>query len=148
MADRDNSNRHRIPISTFLRHSATYLLLIIGVIIAVFPFYWMISTSLMTLGDAQGTRFNPRLNPFRKLCSGMATGEILLIPLEQHPDHVDYIGRRVGMQYPGSLCVLQDQIPGTGFDLYYFTQHHDDTCHGDHHPQLPDRYLAGTDRPA
>jgi ABC-type glycerol-3-phosphate transport system permease component len=37
----------------------TYAILSVGVIIAVFPFFWMISTSVMTLGDAQGTRLIP-----------------------------------------------------------------------------------------
>jgi multiple sugar transport system permease protein len=59
MADQNRTIRRRIPARTILRNTATYLLLVIGVIIAVFPFFWMISTSLMTLGDAQGTRLIP-----------------------------------------------------------------------------------------
>ena len=42
-----------------LQHVSTYLFLIVGVLIAIFPFYWMLSTSLMSLGDAQGTRLIP-----------------------------------------------------------------------------------------
>lgn len=42
-----------------LRNIATYLMLSLGVVVAVFPFFWMISTSLMTLGEAQGTRIIP-----------------------------------------------------------------------------------------
>ncbi len=37
----------------------TYLLLIAGAIIAVGPFVWMISTSFMSLGEAQGIRLFP-----------------------------------------------------------------------------------------
>jgi multiple sugar transport system permease protein len=51
--------RGHIPAWLLMRNLLTYLLLSIGVIIAVFPFFWMISTSLMSLGDAQGTRLLP-----------------------------------------------------------------------------------------
>ena len=48
-----------IPTRIIIRYVFTYLLLIVGVVIAIFPFYWMISTSLMSLGEAQGTRLFP-----------------------------------------------------------------------------------------
>ena len=50
--------RHK-PIRQILNNVATYLLLIIGAFLAIFPFYWMIATSLMSLGDAQGTAIVP-----------------------------------------------------------------------------------------
>jgi ABC-type glycerol-3-phosphate transport system permease component len=50
---------HRKSIWLILRNVSTYLLLTVGVIIAIFPFFWMLSTSLMTLGEAQGTRLIP-----------------------------------------------------------------------------------------
>ncbi len=34
-------------------------ILIIGALIAIFPFFWMISVSFMTIGEAQGTRLLP-----------------------------------------------------------------------------------------
>jgi len=52
------SSRHK-PGWLFLRHVFSYAFLTLGVVIAVFPFFWMISTSVMTLGDAQGTRLLP-----------------------------------------------------------------------------------------
>lgn len=51
--------QNRRPLWLILRNISTYLFLIVGVIIAIFPFYWMLSTSLMTLGEAQGTRLIP-----------------------------------------------------------------------------------------
>lgn len=50
--------RHR-PSWIVLRSVLTYLFLSIGVLITVFPFIWMILTSLMSLGEAQGTRIIP-----------------------------------------------------------------------------------------
>jgi ABC-type glycerol-3-phosphate transport system permease component len=47
------------PTWLLMRNIMTYLMLSIGVVIAVFPFFWMISTSLMSLGEAQGTRLIP-----------------------------------------------------------------------------------------
>ena len=47
------------PTWQLLRNIITYLFLILGVVIAIFPFFWMISTSLMSLGEAQGTRLLP-----------------------------------------------------------------------------------------
>ena len=49
----------RTPTWLLMRNTMTYLLLSIGVVIAIFPFFWMISTSLMSLGEAQGTRLIP-----------------------------------------------------------------------------------------
>jgi ABC-type glycerol-3-phosphate transport system permease component len=53
------SHRHRKPIWIVLQNISTYLLLTIGVLIAIFPFFWMISTSLMSLGESQGTYLLP-----------------------------------------------------------------------------------------
>ncbi len=50
--------RHK-PSWIVVRNIMTYLFLSIGVIITVFPFIWMILTSLMSLGEAQGTRIIP-----------------------------------------------------------------------------------------
>jgi len=47
------------PSWTVARNIMTYLFLLIGVIITVFPFIWMILTSLMSLGEAQSTRIIP-----------------------------------------------------------------------------------------
>ena len=41
------------------RNGGTYLVLAIGAFLAVIPFVWMISTSLMTIGEAMGVRFFP-----------------------------------------------------------------------------------------
>lgn len=46
-------------LGKILRRASTYLLLILGALVAVAPFVWMISTSLMSLGEAQGVRFFP-----------------------------------------------------------------------------------------
>ncbi len=51
--------RQQKPAWIILRNISTYLLLCIGALIAIFPFFWMISTSLMSLGEAQGTRLIP-----------------------------------------------------------------------------------------
>lgn len=66
MADRQahlfrkgNGERREISLRKALRHSSTYIILILGALIAVIPFVWMISTSVMSLGEAQGVRFFP-----------------------------------------------------------------------------------------
>jgi multiple sugar transport system permease protein len=51
--------RGHTPTWLVMRNIMTYLLLSMGVVIAIFPFFWMISTSLMSLGEAQGTRLIP-----------------------------------------------------------------------------------------
>ncbi len=53
------ARHYHTPSWIIVRNTLTYLMLIIGVIIAIFPFFWMISTSLMSLGEAQGTRLIP-----------------------------------------------------------------------------------------
>jgi ABC-type glycerol-3-phosphate transport system permease component len=42
-----------------LRMALTYFVLLIGAVISMAPFAWMISTSLMSLGEAQGVRVLP-----------------------------------------------------------------------------------------
>jgi ABC-type glycerol-3-phosphate transport system permease component len=46
-------------VQSILSKAFTYLILIAGAFMAVIPFIWMISTSLMSLGEAQGVRFFP-----------------------------------------------------------------------------------------
>ena len=66
MADRQahlfrkgNGERREISLRKALRHSSTYIIFVLGALIAVIPFVWMISTSVMSLGEAQGVRFFP-----------------------------------------------------------------------------------------
>jgi len=54
-----SKRRNRKPAWLIFRNLSTYLLLSVGVLVAIFPFYWMLSTSLMSLGEAQGTRLIP-----------------------------------------------------------------------------------------
>jgi ABC-type glycerol-3-phosphate transport system permease component len=53
------SSRQRRPGWIILRNIFTYLFLSLGVLTAIYPFFWMISTSLMSLGEAQGVHFLP-----------------------------------------------------------------------------------------
>jgi len=60
----DNRNRgkhgRKFPVlRQVMRHSLTYLVLIFGAFLAVIPFVWMLSTSVMTLPEATGIRFFP-----------------------------------------------------------------------------------------
>ncbi len=62
MANRASTRRtktYHTPTWLLIRNILTYALLFIGVVIAIFPFFWMISTSLMSLGEAQGTHLVP-----------------------------------------------------------------------------------------
>jgi ABC-type glycerol-3-phosphate transport system permease component len=52
-------SRQSFIVRMILTRGLTYLFLILGAFLAVIPFIWMISTSLMTLGDATGVRFFP-----------------------------------------------------------------------------------------
>ncbi|MBN2258749.1 MAG: carbohydrate ABC transporter permease [Anaerolineaceae bacterium] len=60
MAEESARSQHGKRHSDFtLRNISTYLILVIGALIAMFPFFWMISVSLMTIGEAQGIRLLP-----------------------------------------------------------------------------------------
>jgi ABC-type glycerol-3-phosphate transport system permease component len=56
--DRKGKKTYRLSVTT-RRKALTYLVLFIGAFISLIPFVWMISTSLMTLGEALGTAFFP-----------------------------------------------------------------------------------------
>ena len=57
-AQRSGSRRHQM-LRLVARNGFTYLVLILGAFVAVVPFIWMLSTSLMSLPDATGVRFFP-----------------------------------------------------------------------------------------
>lgn len=48
-----------LQLKKVLRVFFTYAILILGMLISITPFIWMILTSLMTLGEAQGIRWIP-----------------------------------------------------------------------------------------
>lgn len=55
---RSESSARRI-LRLITRNGFTYLILLMGAFMAVVPFVWMISTSVMSLADATGVRFFP-----------------------------------------------------------------------------------------
>jgi ABC-type glycerol-3-phosphate transport system permease component len=57
--DRGKHRRKFLAFRRAARHSLTYLVLIFGAFLAVVPFVWMLSTSVMTLPEATGIRFFP-----------------------------------------------------------------------------------------
>ncbi len=56
--DNKKIKKHSFSVST-RRKVITYIILLAGAFISLLPFIWMISTSLMTLGEALGTAFFP-----------------------------------------------------------------------------------------
>ena len=57
--DRGKQGRKFPALRQIMQNSLTYLVLIFGAFLAVIPFIWMLSTSVMTLPEATGTRFFP-----------------------------------------------------------------------------------------
>ena len=51
--------KRRVFFRDLAQNGLTYTFLIIGSLVAIVPFVWMISTSLMSLGEATGVRFFP-----------------------------------------------------------------------------------------
>ncbi|MDF1499410.1 MAG: carbohydrate ABC transporter permease [Anaerolineales bacterium] len=56
---RDGGESKGLSVRKLMRNAGTYAILTLGALIAVAPFIWMISTSLMSIGEAQGVRFFP-----------------------------------------------------------------------------------------
>jgi len=61
MAVNPKKDTRTYRIRRLLGRTVLYTILIIGAIIAIVPFLWMISTSLMTLGEAISGRFLPQV---------------------------------------------------------------------------------------
>lgn len=57
--ERETKGHNFAAVRRAMRHSLTYLILIFGAFLAVIPFIWMLSTSVMTLPEATGVRFFP-----------------------------------------------------------------------------------------
>ncbi|MBL7164476.1 MAG: carbohydrate ABC transporter permease [Anaerolineales bacterium] len=53
------NDRVLIFLRSFIGKFSIYTFLILGVVISITPFVWMVLTSLMTLGEAQGIRWIP-----------------------------------------------------------------------------------------
>jgi ABC-type glycerol-3-phosphate transport system permease component len=51
--------KNRVFFRNLAQNGLTYTFLILGALIAIIPFVWMISTSVMSLGEATGVRFFP-----------------------------------------------------------------------------------------
>jgi ABC-type glycerol-3-phosphate transport system permease component len=51
--------KRRVFLRDLAQNGLTYTFLIIGALVAIVPFVWMISTSLMSLGEATGVRLFP-----------------------------------------------------------------------------------------
>jgi len=49
------------PLSHFLGRAFLYLILLVGAVIFIFPFFWMISNSLMTLGETITRQLLPKV---------------------------------------------------------------------------------------
>lgn len=49
------------PVLRFLSRPVLYIILIAGALVFIFPFFWMISTSLMTLGETITRQFVPKV---------------------------------------------------------------------------------------
>jgi len=56
---RGKQGRKYPVLGSVMQNSLTYLILIFGAFLAVIPFIWMLSTSVMTLPEASGIRFFP-----------------------------------------------------------------------------------------
>jgi ABC-type glycerol-3-phosphate transport system permease component len=52
-----------------------YIVLIFGALVAIFPFFWMISTSLMTLGETINRQFLPRVPQFQNFVEAWSTAK-------------------------------------------------------------------------
>ena len=53
------TSRTRFLVAQIFQKGGIYFILIAWAFIAIVPFVWMLSTSVMTLGEAQGVRFFP-----------------------------------------------------------------------------------------
>ena len=52
-----------------------YLVLIIGAVVAIFPFFWMVSTSLMTLGETINRQLIPKTPQFSNFVEAWSTAK-------------------------------------------------------------------------
>jgi ABC-type glycerol-3-phosphate transport system permease component len=59
MANQTNQQNYLQIASKIVGNSVTYAFLIMGVVISITPFVWMLLTSFMSLGEAQGIRWFP-----------------------------------------------------------------------------------------
>ncbi len=55
---------HKGQARRIISRSLIYIVLIVGAIIAIFPFFWMVSTSLMSLGETINKQLLPKTPQF------------------------------------------------------------------------------------
>jgi ABC-type glycerol-3-phosphate transport system permease component len=66
---------HKGRAGRIIGRTLIYLVLIVGAIVAIFPFFWMISTSLMTLGETINRQFLPKVPQFQNFVEAWSTAK-------------------------------------------------------------------------
>jgi ABC-type glycerol-3-phosphate transport system permease component len=107
--DKKRKRTYSFSVST-RKKLVTYIILFVGAFISLIPFVWMVSTSLMSLGEALGTAFFPSSLNFQNYAEAWQTGAILAVFPQQHPDHPDHPVWRGDLQRVCRLCLCPDGI--------------------------------------
>ena len=70
--------------------AALYLILVLGAILAVLPFYWMVSTSFMTLGETINRVWVPESSAIQELSGSLERSKVCQVLYEQHDYHIHH----------------------------------------------------------
>jgi ABC-type glycerol-3-phosphate transport system permease component len=140
---------------TTQRNIFTYIILFFGAVISLIPFFWMISTSLMSLGEALGITFIPSEIHFENYVEAWRRADfteyfvnsilITLITLAgQLTFSVLAAYAFARMEFPGR-DLIPNGIPGAGSYFCRDAEHNVYPGDGLHHPQFLNRHLAWKD---
>ena len=137
---KQNHSLHKKNTTT---KATTYIVLIIGAIISLIPFVWMISTSFKSLGEALGSSFFPSELHFENYVEAWKRARFSEYFINSIVIAAITLVRAGHFQYFCCVCLCADQISWEGFHFWGFAQHNDDPGNGEYHPQFFDRHLAG-----
>ena len=113
------------------RKIVTYLVLIVGAAVAIFPFFWMISTSVMSLGEAQGTRLIPSAIHLENYINAWKEAKFSLYMWNSVRITLITLAGEMVVSVFAAYAFARIRFPRS--DLRPAAEHADDPRHGDHH---------------
>ena len=101
-----------------LRALMLYIMLLIAAVVALLPFFWMLSTSLMTRGETISRQWLPRVPQVQNYAVAWTEGQVRQVFPQQRAHHRHHASRAAEHLYTCRLCLCADSLCRARGDIY------------------------------
>ncbi len=130
---------------TVRRNLFIYIVLGLGAFISLIPFVWMISTSLMSLGEALGTEFFPSELHFENYVEAWRKADFSEYFINSILITIITLTGQITFSTLAAYAFARIEFPGRDLIFSVLAEHDDDPGDGLYNSKLPDGDLAGPD---